>query len=161
MNLPREDRCANGGNRWLSVEGQTRQPVCNLLQLSWRRSCELENDWQLGDMVRNKILRKVGLNSITLTQRKDTALLLTGIPRDIYRTRDFTRLFGLSGKSSLNLPWSGRLLFLDWYCFLCSNYIEILYGGTGQKSPDYRASDPEGTLKHRIKIAHNTRWDPL
>ena len=30
----------------------------------------------------------------------------------------------------------------------------ILYGGLGKKSPDYRASDPEGTLKHRIKIAH-------
>ena len=28
------------------------------------------------------------------------------------------------------------------------------YGGPGKKSPDYRASDPEGTLKHRIKIAH-------
>jgi hypothetical protein len=28
------------------------------------------------------------------------------------------------------------------------------YGGPGKKSPDYRASDAEGTLKHRIKIAH-------
>ena len=26
--------------------------------------------------------------------------------------------------------------------------------------PSYSASDPEGTLKHQIKIAH-TRWDPL
>jgi hypothetical protein len=30
----------------------------------------------------------------------------------------------------------------------------VEYGGPGKKSPDYRASDPEGTLKHRIKIAH-------
>jgi hypothetical protein len=29
-----------------------------------------------------------------------------------------------------------------------------VYGGPGQKSPDYRASDAEGTLKSRIKIAH-------
>ena len=35
-----------------------------------------------------------------------------------------------------------------------------LCGGPGQKSQDYSTSDPEGTLKHWIKIAH-TRWDPL
>jgi hypothetical protein len=35
-----------------------------------------------------------------------------------------------------------------------------MYEGPGQKSPDYRASDAEGTLKGRIKIAR-TRWDPL
>jgi hypothetical protein len=28
------------------------------------------------------------------------------------------------------------------------------YEGPGQKSPDYRASDAEGTLKRRIKIAY-------
>jgi hypothetical protein len=28
------------------------------------------------------------------------------------------------------------------------------YGGPGQKSPDYSASDPEGTLKDQIKIAY-------
>jgi hypothetical protein len=33
-------------------------------------------------------------------------------------------------------------------------HIVDLYGGPGQKSPDYRASDAEGTLKSRIKIAH-------
>ena len=26
--------------------------------------------------------------------------------------------------------------------------IKNIYGGPGKKSPDYRASDPEGTLKH-------------
>jgi hypothetical protein len=35
---------------------------------------------------------------------------------------------------------------------LYNNYT--LYGGPGQKSPDYRASDAEGTLKSRIKIAY-------
>jgi hypothetical protein len=28
------------------------------------------------------------------------------------------------------------------------------YGGPGQKYGDYRPSDAEGPLKHRIKIAH-------
>jgi hypothetical protein len=30
----------------------------------------------------------------------------------------------------------------------------LVYGGPGQRSWDYSASSPEGTLKHRIKIAH-------
>jgi hypothetical protein len=34
------------------------------------------------------------------------------------------------------------------------------YGGPGQKSQDYSASEPEGTLKHQIKIVH-TRSGPL
>ena len=29
-----------------------------------------------------------------------------------------------------------------------------LYGGPGQKPPDYRAPDAEGTLKSRIKIVY-------
>jgi hypothetical protein len=28
------------------------------------------------------------------------------------------------------------------------------YGGPGQKSQDYSASDPEGALKHQIKIVY-------
>jgi hypothetical protein len=28
------------------------------------------------------------------------------------------------------------------------------YEGPGQKYGDYRASDPEGPLKHRVKIVH-------
>jgi hypothetical protein len=37
----------------------------------------------------------------------------------------------------------------------CSAGIRLKnqYGGPGQKSPDYRASDAEGTLKSRIEIA--------
>ena len=36
----------------------------------------------------------------------------------------------------------------------------VLYGGPGQKSPEFRATDAEVPLNHRIKIAH-ARWDPL
>jgi hypothetical protein len=36
------------------------------------------------------------------------------------------------------------------------SYWKVRYGGPGQKSPDYRASDAEGTLKRRIKTADYT-----
>jgi len=49
-----------------------------------------------------------------------------------------------------------RFVLIHKICTYFNYFLHLLteYEGPGQKSPDYRASDAEGTLKSRIKIAH-------